>query len=61
MEETFRALLDYPEEGDGPGQLRFYWASQLMDSGDYWARVLRCFKGATLANGAQNIHHHGAG
>jgi len=48
MEETFRALLDYPEEGDGPGQLRFYWASQLMDSGDYWARVLRCSKGATL-------------
>ena len=47
MEETFRALLDYPEEGDGPGQLRFYWASQLMDSGDYWARVLRCSKGAT--------------
>ena len=48
MEETFRALLDYPEEGDGPGQLRFYWASQLMDSGNYWARVLRCSKGATL-------------
>ncbi len=48
MEETFRALLEYPEEGDGPGQLRFYWASQLMDSGDYWARVLRCSKGATL-------------
>jgi tyrosyl-tRNA synthetase len=48
MEETFRALLDYPEEGDGPGQVRFYWASQLMDSGDYWARVLRCSKGATL-------------
>ena len=48
MEETFRALLDFPEEGDGPGQLRFYWASQLMDSGDYWARVLRCSKGATL-------------
>jgi tyrosyl-tRNA synthetase len=48
MEETFRALLDHPEEGDGPGQLRFYWASQLMDSGDYWARVLRCSKGATL-------------
>tara|TARA_S200000501_G_scaffold82265_2_gene74403 strand:+ start:2375 stop:3517 length:1143 start_codon:yes stop_codon:yes gene_type:complete len=48
MQETFRALLDYPEEGDGPGQLRFYWASQLMDSGDYWARVLRCSKGATL-------------
>ena len=48
MEETFRALLDYPEEGDGPGQLRFYRASQLMDSGDYWARVLRCSKGATL-------------
>jgi tyrosyl-tRNA synthetase len=48
MEETFRALLDYPEEGEGPGQLRFVWASSLMDSGDYWARVLRCSKGATL-------------
>ena len=48
MEETFRALLDYPEEGEGPGQLRFVWASTLMDSGDYWARVLRCSKGATL-------------
>ena len=48
MEETFRALLDYPEEGEGPGQIRFVWASTLMDSGDYWARVLRCSKGATL-------------
>tara|TARA_B100000459_G_scaffold146767_1_gene113906 strand:+ start:668 stop:1813 length:1146 start_codon:yes stop_codon:yes gene_type:complete len=48
MEETFRALLGYPPEGDGPGQLRFVWASQIMDSGDYWARVLRCSKGATL-------------
>ena len=49
MEETFRALLGYPEEGDGPGQLRFVWASEIMGSGDYWARVLRCSKGATLA------------
>ena len=49
MEDTFRALLDYPKEGDGPGELRFSWASELMDSGDYWARVLRCSKGATLA------------
>ena len=49
MEETFRALLDYPEEGEGPGQLRFVWASTLMDSGDYWARVLRCSKNMSLA------------
>ncbi|MBT3420825.1 MAG: tyrosine--tRNA ligase [Euryarchaeota archaeon] len=49
MEDTFRALLGHPEEGDGPGQLRFFWASTLMNSGDYWARVLRCSKGATLA------------
>jgi len=49
MEETFRALLGYPEEGEGPGQLRFVWASEIMGSGDYWARVLRCSKGATLA------------
>ncbi|RJU91167.1 MAG: tyrosine--tRNA ligase [Candidatus Poseidoniales archaeon] len=49
MEETFRSLLGHPEEGEGPGQLRFIWASEIMSSGDYWARVLRCSKGATLA------------
>jgi tyrosyl-tRNA synthetase len=49
MEDTFRVLLGNPQEGDGPGQLRFIWASDLMNSGDYWARVLRCSKGATLA------------
>jgi tyrosyl-tRNA synthetase len=48
MEETFRALLGHPEEGEGPGELRFVWASEIMNSGDYWARVLRCSKGATL-------------
>ena len=49
MEETFRALLNYPPEGTGPGELQFKWASGLMESSDYWARVLRCSKGATLA------------
>ena len=49
MQETFRALLNHPPEGDGPGQLRFVWASNLMESGAYWARVLRCSKGATLS------------
>ena len=49
MEETFRALLNYPPEGTGPGELQFKWASALMESSDYWARVLRCSKGATLA------------
>ncbi len=49
MEEVFRCLLDHPEEGDGPGCLRFIWASELMDSGDYWARVLRCSKNMSLA------------
>ena len=49
MEDTFRALLGHPEEGDGPGQLRFVWASAIMSDGDYWARVLRCSKGMTLA------------
>ena len=44
MEETFRALLGNPPEGEGPGELRFLWASSIMDSGDYWARVLRCSK-----------------
>ena len=49
MEDCFRVLLGNPEEGDGPGQLRFVWASSIMDSGDYWARVLRCSKNMSLA------------
>lgn len=49
MEDTFRALLDHPPEGEGPGELQFKWASEVMASGDYWARVLQCSKGATLA------------
>ena len=49
MEETFRALLGNPPEGEGPGELRFLWASSIMDSGDYWARVLRCSKNMSLA------------
>ena len=49
MEDTFRVLLGNPPEGDGPGELRFVWASSIMDSGDYWARVLRCSKNMSLA------------
>ncbi len=49
MEEVFRALLGNPEEGEGAGQLRFLYASELMDSGDYWATVLRCSKNMSLA------------
>ena len=49
MEERFRALLGYPPEGEGPGELRFVWASSIMDSGEYWARVLRCSKNMSLA------------
>ena len=48
MEEVFRSLLNHPEEGDGPGQLRFAYASEIMDSGEYWARVLRCSKNMSL-------------
>ena len=49
MQEAFRALLDHPPEGEGAGELRFVWASKVMESSEYWARVLRCSKGATLA------------
>lgn len=48
MTEVFRVLLDFPEEGDGAGQLRFMSASEVMDSGEYWERVLRCSKGMSL-------------
>ena len=49
MEDTFRVLLGNPSEGEGAGQLRFQYASEIMDSGDYWARVLRCSKNMSLA------------
>lgn len=49
MEETFLALLGNPEIGEGKGQVRFLWASKVMEDGNYWARVLRCSKGVTLA------------
>ena len=48
MEDVFRALLDQPDEGDGPGQLRFLRASELMENPDYWARMLRCAKNQSL-------------
>ena len=49
MTEVFRALLGNPSEGEGAGQLRFLSASQLMDSGRYWERVLRCSKNMSLS------------
>lgn len=49
MEDTFRVLLGNPAEGDGAGELRFGYASTLMDSGEYWASVLRCSKNMSLA------------
>ncbi|HJM44589.1 MAG TPA: tyrosine--tRNA ligase [Candidatus Poseidoniaceae archaeon] len=48
MEKVFKILLNNPTEGEGPGELRFLYASDLMDSGDYWARVLRCSKNMSL-------------
>ncbi|HJM66348.1 MAG TPA: tyrosine--tRNA ligase, partial [Candidatus Thalassarchaeaceae archaeon] len=49
MTEVFRVLLGFPEEGEGSGQIRFMRASELMDSGKYWERVLRCSKGMSLS------------
>ena len=49
LAETFRGLLDNPPEGGGPGELRFLSASELMDSGKYWERVLRCSKNMSLS------------
>ena len=48
MSEVFRVLLGFPDEGNGAGQIRFMRASELMDSGKYWERVLRCSKGCLL-------------
>jgi len=49
LAETFRGLLGNPPEGEGAGELRFLSASQLMDSGKYWERVLRCSKNMSLS------------
>ena len=49
MTEVFRALLANPSEGAGAGQIRFLSASELMDSGKYWERVLRCSKNMSLS------------
>ena len=49
METVFKILLNNPDEGEGHGELRFLYASELMDSGEYWATVLRCSKNMSLA------------
>ncbi len=49
MSEMFRAILGNPSEGKGPGQIQFVHASQVMDSGKYWERVLRCSKNMSLS------------
>lgn len=55
MEEVFRVLLGNPPEGKGAGELQFLDASELLDGGDYWARVLRCAKGSTLARARKTL------
>ena len=55
MEDTFRTLLDNPPEGDGKGELRFLYASQLADNSEYWANVIRCAKGSTLAQARKTL------
>ena len=49
MSEVFRVLLNHPAEGSGPGQIKFIRASEVMDSGKYWERVLRCSKNMSLS------------
>ncbi len=49
MEQVFKILLNNPPEGEGKGEVRFLYATELMDSGDYWATVLKCSKNMSLA------------
>jgi tyrosyl-tRNA synthetase len=49
MSEVFRVLLNHPEEGKDAGQIQFIRASELMDDGKYWERVLRCSKNMSLS------------
>ncbi len=49
MSEMFRAILGNPKEGEAPGEIQFVRASEVMDSGKYWERVLRCSKNMSLS------------
>ena len=49
MSEMFRAILENPGEGTGPGEIQFVRASEVMESGKYWERVLRCSKNMSLS------------
>jgi len=49
MSEMFKAILRNPTEGKGPGEIQFVRASEVMDSGKYWERVLRCSKNMSLS------------
>ena len=55
MTDVFRVLLDHPEEGEGPGQLRFLYASELVDDAEYWATVIHCAKGSSLARARKTL------
>ena len=55
MQEVFRTLLGNPSEGEGSGELRFLYASELADNSDYWARVISCAKGSTLAQARKTL------
>jgi tyrosyl-tRNA synthetase len=49
MSEVFRVLLGNPVEGSGPGEIKFIRASEMMESGKYWERVLKCSKNMSLS------------
>ena len=60
MAEVFRALLGFPEEGVGPGQLNFLMASDLMDSGEYWGESAEVLQGHEPGQSEEDVQHYGA-
>jgi len=55
MQATFEAL------GADPAAVRFRWARDLVDSSDYWARVVRVGKATTLARARRAMSIMGRG
>jgi len=49
METVFRTLLLNPSEGEGPGEITFIRASELVDNAEYWAQFIHHMKGTSLA------------
>ena len=60
MEETFRALLDHPEEGDGPWSTSISLGKSINGFRRLLGPSTSMFKGCNSSYGSKDLHDHGA-